>query len=513
MSPRIWLVVPSLVSFAIYRATLAPDLTWAHHGADGGDLLTAALTGGVPHPSGYPTYLLFLRGFLTLFSDAPAFGGNLFSALSMSLALFFTALSCAKVLKDLSAPTTASCFIAGVVTAIIGLGSTLWSQAVITEVYGLHVLFTALLLYLTVRIKRGASMGGRDALWIGLALGVGLGNHLSLILTVPAIIVYAWLCRLRLSRWALLGLIGGSALGLTVYGYLVYAARSNPPVNWGDPRDLPRLWWLVSGRVYQPLVFGFPLVWLPRRLSSWASLLLDNLTLPGLALALFGLWWTQIRHRGLFGMVVTQAAMFSVYALGYDTADSYVYLIPMYLAFALMMTVGAWVVGTEALRWGEAHGAAACRLVVIGLTSALVALPVVQAWRHWGEMDVSGDREAIEFAKEAFAVAEPNALIITATDQPTFALWYARYGLGMRPDVAIVNLNLYAFDWYRDTIARWHPDIVLMDRYAHPPDFEELLQVNMEVRPVYLAELVASPLGHYSALRKGPLYRLLSPEP
>src|SRR5260221_6952190 len=42
----------------VYLATLAPGLTWANNGADGGDLITAAVTGGVAHPPGYPTYLL-----------------------------------------------------------------------------------------------------------------------------------------------------------------------------------------------------------------------------------------------------------------------------------------------------------------------------------------------------------------------------------------------------------------------------------------------------------------------
>ena len=42
----------------VYLATLAPDITWAYQGTDGGDLITAAYTLGVPHPSGYPTYVL-----------------------------------------------------------------------------------------------------------------------------------------------------------------------------------------------------------------------------------------------------------------------------------------------------------------------------------------------------------------------------------------------------------------------------------------------------------------------
>ena len=48
---------------AVYLASLAPGLTWANFGADGGDLIAAAATGGVAHPTGYPFYLLLARLF------------------------------------------------------------------------------------------------------------------------------------------------------------------------------------------------------------------------------------------------------------------------------------------------------------------------------------------------------------------------------------------------------------------------------------------------------------------
>ena len=38
----------------VYLSTLAPGLTWANSGSDGGDLITAARTGGIAHPTGYP---------------------------------------------------------------------------------------------------------------------------------------------------------------------------------------------------------------------------------------------------------------------------------------------------------------------------------------------------------------------------------------------------------------------------------------------------------------------------
>ncbi len=77
-------------SLALYLSTLAPTLTWGEGniGVDGGELLAAAKTLGVPHPPGYPTYTLLLRGFATLVPIGDfAYRGNLMSAVLASLSV------------------------------------------------------------------------------------------------------------------------------------------------------------------------------------------------------------------------------------------------------------------------------------------------------------------------------------------------------------------------------------------------------------------------------------------
>ena len=75
-------VLMVLVLSGIYLGTLAPGLTWANVGADGGDLITAAAVGGVAHPTGYPTYLLLAKFFQFIPIGSLAFRTNLLSALA-----------------------------------------------------------------------------------------------------------------------------------------------------------------------------------------------------------------------------------------------------------------------------------------------------------------------------------------------------------------------------------------------------------------------------------------------
>ena len=75
-----------LCALVLYVSTAAPSLTWAHDGADGGDLITAAVTNGVPHPPGYPTYVTIGQVIARVPIGDVAYRFNLFSAVCMALA-------------------------------------------------------------------------------------------------------------------------------------------------------------------------------------------------------------------------------------------------------------------------------------------------------------------------------------------------------------------------------------------------------------------------------------------
>ena len=149
-------------AFMLYWLTLAPGLTWSHFGADGGELLAAATTNGVPHPPGYPLYMLLLQGWLAaaarLFPASDlAWRGNLLSALLAAVSVGLSVPLMARLLKrlivgDPQATTAESGAVlwlwASLGSLAWGASQQLWSQALITEVYALHALIIVLLLWL-----------------------------------------------------------------------------------------------------------------------------------------------------------------------------------------------------------------------------------------------------------------------------------------------------------------------------------------------------------------------------
>ncbi len=434
-------------TLGVYLSTLAPGLSWANHGADGGDLITAAATLGVPHPSGYPTYTLLARLFLAVPIGSLAYRANLLSAVcAAGAAAMVTLLVC----RGSAAPRRFA-LVGGLVGGLaFGLSPVLWSQAVIAEVYALHALFVSLILYTLPLGGAWARRAGWDLLSGGL-FGLALGNHLTTILLLPP-----WLF---LSIWTgdgqrpahlaerLALRLAGLAAGLLIYLYLPLSAGRHPPVNWGLPVDWPGFGWTVSGVPYHALAFGLPTGFVLNRVEGWASLIIAQFGLVGMVGAFYGLFFGE-GHGARVKLITTwQALAFSVFAIGYNTADSYAYLLPAFMALAIWLGLG---LASALASLGAVGPRQPARLVLV---SGLILTLALNAVGQLPAVDASRDTAAEAFGQAVMQQAPPGALIFTHADQDTFAAWYYRFALAQRPDTAVVVEPLLEFEWYRTNLA------------------------------------------------------------
>jgi hypothetical protein len=468
----------------VYLLTLAPTITWAHHGADGGDLVTAVARGSIPHPPGFPTYLALGELFIRLPWGEPAWRMNLMSAVLAAGAGALTTVA-VRVLQSRKQETRGKRAgeqgnrrqgagsrrqearekrqeaLNGVGSAspapisnlhppssilhspfsillpplcaglVLGLAPLLWSQALIAEVYAPAAFFATLVIVLALR--------GGPASVLGLAWGVGMGAHPTLLFMVPLVAWGAWgdeQGRLRhLVQAGLLALVGWGVM----YGP-VLLARGQTPSPWADV-STPAGWWaLVTGRLYRGYLFGLPLSAWPQRLLAWVGLLARQFTPIGAVLA--GLGWAGLwRERRALALASALAfGGFSLYAVGYDTADSLVYLAPALPLAALWLGAG--------LVWATAWLGSRLRQGVW----LILLLPLLQATLFWGQTDLSGDRSAITWAEQLLQQAPPRAVLLTAHDVHTFTLWYVHDILDERQDIVIVDQDLWAHAPYRNVV-------------------------------------------------------------
>ncbi len=469
--PR-WTAVAGLAAFLlpllVYLRTLAPSLTWAHDGADGGDFVAAALAWGVPHPPGYPTYLLLLRGALYLPLGDPARRANLLSALCAAGATLFLFLTLLRLLPKhrLKLPIALGTALAW------AFSRTLWGQAVITEAYAPASPFLALTTYLLLRAQADDGCGVPTLAAAALVAGLGMGVHLTLALALPLFLVP------RPRRWACLGIaVAGVVAGLLTFLLLPILSAGNPPVDWGHPADAKGFLWAVTGGPYRRFFLAVPAKAIPARLGSWARWLWKNLGWWGLPLAVVGVWGIASERPRFFRASLASAALYSTYAITYDTADSYVYLIPV------AMLLAPWVA------WGllEAADWAGRRVPATALALLFLVIPLAPLAQNFSYADLRGNRNADSYAREVLAEAPRDSLILVSGDGQTFALWYARYGLGLRPDVAVVNRDLWLqFGWYRAILERHHPGFTWEDPDGRPVSVVRLVSLNIARHPICL---------------------------
>jgi hypothetical protein len=485
--PALWVQVaaigiPTGLVLWLYWIVAAPGLTWAHDGADGGDLLAAAMTGGVPHPSGYPLYVLLLRGWLWLGhwinpQFEIAYWGNRFSALCVAGATAFTVATTASLLRGFPVRWWWA-VLAGLAFAITPLA---WSQAMITEVYGLHALLVAVLGW-AILTQALSPIG------VGCLMALGAAHHLTSILLWPALLYWQLHDQPRRSGLrAAMRMIGVAILlALPFYGGLLWrvAAAAQPlPIAWGYPRDAAGLWWLVSGAAYRAYLFSMTPLQYVGRIAALVRLLVEQFTPVGFALTIggFAVWDRQrstLRNGALLWVLPI-----SLYAAGYNTVDSYIYLLPVVWLLALMLGQGL----ASGSAWLAQRTQLLSRIATASVSIlAAIGLIVLIGWRL-PQLDLRHDHEAQDFLNAAATTLEPDSLVISSADAATFALWYGEWGSGSLaqtvPNLVFVNFALYQFGWYRDLMHDLYPDVPSMGA-----SFDELIAANRSLRPIYLTE-------------------------
>ncbi|MEM1060345.1 MAG: DUF2723 domain-containing protein [Verrucomicrobiota bacterium] len=204
-------VLTAAIALGVYVYTLAPNVTME----DSGELITAASLFGVAHPPGYPLWTMsgwLLTELLPLGSYA--WRVNLLSALFGAAASGVLALLAASsgrwllAFSALEVPTAwreRLSFYGGITAGLaLAFSESMWSQAVIAEVYTLNALFLVSVLY---ALFRWAAEPGsvRWLLTAVLVYCLGMTNHHTLMLMLPAFVLLVALMRPRLLPSFLLG--------------------------------------------------------------------------------------------------------------------------------------------------------------------------------------------------------------------------------------------------------------------------------------------------------------------
>jgi hypothetical protein len=413
--------VPALV---VYGFTLAPTITTG----DSGELVTAAATLSLAHPTGYPLYLLLGHGFIALFGFlSPAVAMNLFSAV--------TAVATCLVVRRLASLLTGDRAAAIGIALLFAFSQSFWSQATAARVYTLGALLLTLSLLELARLYEGRRGSlGRAWFWFGL----GMANHTVTLVLAPLLLIASF----RFARgWP--RRIGAAALclpGLALYAYIPIAASHDPVQNWGAPNNSERLIAYLSRESFWSKRYVDEADDLWTVAAHYLDAIPAELGWPGAMLLIVGVGICANRHRKALGvglyLFVANMALIALHGSRQDILYWSRYMITGWLGLTLIAG------------FGFARVLAAVRRPLVR-AGAVVLLPALAVGMGYSRADRSSDTWAHDFAAYILDSVEPGALLLVEEDNVVFPLSYLHYVEGRRADVELVMQGINRLDQMR----------------------------------------------------------------
>jgi len=481
---------------------------------DAGEFATIMLTGGVPHPSGYPWMRLLglpARALLAL-GVPPAAAAALPCALAGVAAWL--------VLWPLLA-RWAGRGPATIAVAVLATASPVLVHTSDSEVWGPHLLACALVLRLCARPSPRP--------WqLGLAFGLAVSHHLTAALLLPVVVGAAWprpLSARRLLTVAAQG-IGAGLVGLLPYATL--AIGSGGAWRWGDTRSLEGLLHHVLRSDYGVLSLSLHTED-PAVLEQWSralevvgsaasggtmnGALPAALVLAGIAALAVrrptgvapGLWW------GLGATMLASTLAFpAVHNIDPGTPFG-AWILERFDLLTILSWAPAWAVAAARIHaWISAR--APGRVAPAALWLVAAALVAAQLLRSHARGLPSADAGVERYAEDLLRTPPPDgdAIVIGTDDHRVFPVLFVQHVLGHGTRTLYIDASLLSHPWYREQLRARFPALPDVDK---PVALVGALWADPALRdtPIYLANVFSRPSASLPVVPQGVLWRVLPP--
>lgn len=477
--PFVLFVTVFLSTFIVYLLTLARSLV-AY--GDAPEFVVAVLTNGIPHPSGYPLFVLLGKLAILLPFHNKIMLINGVSAVFGSLTCCFAALIVYKF--------TRSFFSSFLAALILGFSFLFWKNSVVSEVFTLNTFFAAILIYLVLTINSQTRY-----YMFAIFAGLSLANHPTILLIFPGLFYLLWKQRKFLSfKNHIVSIFLFLICGLLPYSYLWWAGQKYPLQNWENTASLSGVFNIMIRKAYGVIKSGsgyVPHDSFSQQIMSYLSITTEQFTFTGIALFSLGLFILFRSKKDVFiiflscfllsGIVFILYSKFPLGDISFRVqTERFLLLSEMF--FVIIIGIGSSFI----LRIKTFY-----RLIIILL---LFLIPGFLLFQNFKLADQKNNKFAYNIADDIFATTPKDALLLVQGDAYSSSVLYAYLVEKKRQDLAIVFPDFFSHynlnRWYISLVNRHFPDIIL------PPSrkiqyFDEYLQSvieqNLKKRPVVCA--------------------------
>ncbi len=488
LKDRVDIIFPALlclITGILYTITLLPGTGYW------GDTAELQYTGkilGTTHPTGYPLYLMVNHVFVSLFPIGTlAYKANLLSVIFAVLALI--------VLYQTFRLLGIRAYIAFISSLVFTGTYTFWLDSVIAEVYSLNILFAALVIYFLIRWHLHRS--NTDLLIGCMFFGLSLGNHITMILFLPAIIILILLTdhKVLLNIRNILFLILFAILGMAQYLYIVWRTFTPGAHLYVKIYDLPSFYACLSGAESKEQMFAFSFAqFFGERLPWFLGLLWQEFSLF-LILAAIGL--IVIKNKKLLAFLALIFIGVVTFLVNFSAFDAFTFFIPAYYIIAIFIGIGLfWTYERVSTRLNPKT------LIIFSLI--LLLLPGLMIFSNYDRADQSNNIQDAQNIEALLKIPEKEAYYVGNTHDWSIGQYIGYY--------------TYGEGWITPNITYWYTPENNMERV-----FDQLYRydsnLSQDLNPVYTSQpdfyqlygFVLTPVNKYLSLISVPEERPGSP--
>jgi len=504
------LAIPALLFIFVFSVFLYTSPRYQTGYADSEELMAAAYTLGIPHPPGYPLFVVFSRPFIFLPFGTTAFRFSIFSSFFGALTCVLVYLTILKILGYESRSTNHELRIKNTYFIIPALAGALclafsynfWLYSIVPEVFCVANFFVILLIFILISWhKEKQKLQEKYHVFLfSFCFGLAFLSQQIIVLFIPAFLYLIWKIDKKLfipsKKWIIIFL--GLILGLSFLIYFPWAAKKKPQIDYGNPTNLERLINLIFRKAYGK-GDGLFSAYIPGEINIKEKIQISFQYFPFLVeqftpiLIYFGLigviflFQKKYRQIGIFLLLALffSGPFFSFWSWAEIKDLRYIHLggqermvLSSFVVFSLFIGIGVFY-SLKILRKRNLSFKAISLILFL-----LLALPVFPFFDNFSAVSKRNFVLGKDFAENLFLNIEKDAIFFVRGDRPTFAAFYYQLVEKKRQDVTVLSFG--SSSWNIDRLKEKEPYLFDTKTRTTLAVIRDIIQENIYKRPIYI---------------------------
>lgn len=435
------------------------------YGGDGGDLVSAIATFGIPHPPGYPLYT-FIGVVLKTIIPVGTLAWKI--AFLSSVPGILTVIFLYKILKLLTGKT----FIPLIITLTYAFVYPIWLYSEVVEVFSLNNLFIVLLLYFALLFNRSGEI--KHIFIVSFIFGLSFTHHHIIVFLLPVLLILVFKKVRRISRKNVFFCFLIFISGFFPYLYLFFSAYLNPGVNWQGGADLSSFMTLVMRKDYGTFLSSPGLVRDPsgRLMEIWAFLRFyyQDFRFLGIILAVLGFYNLWRKEKFILNITIIGILLFIffLYYASFPLSDNFGvgtferFITPLYIFLTIPLSFGLiqlnciisqFIVRILPLKKKK-------RLMAI-ITVLFLVYPISIFCLNYPKISIlKNDFTAEYLGMDILNSVDKNSILLLMNDTPIFDTQYVYYTSRNYRGIKLIHFSKLFTPYYDNQLKKYYPDVI-----------------------------------------------------